>query len=268
MENFVQHGGWAFGAIGVLVGIIAVYMQITTARRQKQLEGPYRKIFDSVQLALEGQYTQQQIQDLIAQMEALRFQLGQVPNEARIEFLKSRWTSLGTAVAELFEEYNAVQIQIESTHIDLDPQIRRAIESAIMPTYLEQQHRQAGIYPLVLVVLVLSLFPIFGDFLWEAIYGSTQAVGLYIYPEDLLSYFAGVVLVVIGAYTFSLRRLTSLVSRNRMIFATATIGWLVVWAAMLEIVIFEPISLNDRQENLGAFVSLFRWELVSICPAF
>jgi len=53
-----------------------------------------------------------------------------------------------------------------------------------------------------------------------------------------------------------------------MIFATATIGLLVVWAAMLEIVIFEPISLNDRQENLGAFVSLFRWELVSICPAF
>ena len=89
--------------------------------------------------------------------DALHDQLAKIPSEANRTFLAKRLEQLSTSISRDFHEYLSIERQILPGSADslLDPQIRDAINQAIMP--LQRRRERQTLYMIVSLIGLLGL---------------------------------------------------------------------------------------------------------------
>lgn len=171
-------------AIGVIVGIPASVIGILSYvdyRRQRRVD---REIIEFAKSSVEAKNAQKKRreteQDLketerdLEQLKGLRDdlsrQIAELPREANRLFLERQLEVLAGNISKDFSEYQSIEARLSSveTASALDPRIRGAIETSILPVQKERERRNGYILLILILLLLLNLSPIrISDYVWR-----------------------------------------------------------------------------------------------------
>jgi len=152
----------AIVAIGVVLGImvgLGTFIDWGGRIRNRRIN---KTVDELVRSKLKADDIEGRLAELTQLNDSLRNQIGRVPDEANRLFLESRLEQLATGIARDFEEYLSVQRQLETagSATVLDPRIRDAIESTILPPQRRRDRRIVYILVLLAAALALNLSPL------------------------------------------------------------------------------------------------------------
>lgn len=155
----IQIIGWSFGVVGWFIGIVSGVIQIKSYFEQKTFERAYREIIEQAERNWQGKYTKEQIKDLVTELSKLKKKINHdIPKEARRVYLKTQRLALEKSLSELYSQYSVLlKESSELAEVDnqLPPQLRNAIETAIMPEHKSREHSQKTIYVVIFLALAI-----------------------------------------------------------------------------------------------------------------
>lgn len=162
--NWTQVIGW----IGWAIGIIALVIQIKSFRDQKKLEKGYLTLLEQAQRDWKGKYDEKQLVDLAQELSLLEKKIeDEIPRQARQVFVRDQLETLSEAIGELYVQHSklAAELANEEGAIALPANLRSAIETTILPSYLVKQRRQKLIYLLLTAILIVVILVNYSFFL-------------------------------------------------------------------------------------------------------
>ena len=241
------------GAIGWIVGLASGWLTWKSYRDQKKLESSYHYILEKAEREWEGTYTKQQIKELKAQFQKLELQIRQeVPKEAKRVFLEEQRDALVSSMGESYQNYLAVSNELQnSSSGPLHPTLRSAIETRIMPAYVQRQRQQRTLYVLVLGIFLLNLFPFITEYLIRALFSlSIPVLNSFVPTSQLVAYLSGFVLTLFVALSYSDNRAAQLIRKS--VFASRALAMILVllWVVCVVFVVFDT-RLFHGYANVG-----------------
>lgn len=233
MEKYYSDPLWILGAIGWVVGIVSGYLQIKGYRQQNKMEQGYIGVLEQAKRDWQGKYTKEQIESMTKELKRLEESINKdVPQKARRVFLEDQLSTLTESIAQGFNRYNEMLVELKSYNKQLPEQVEHAIEQEIMPKYLEQQMQQK---------MLLSILGAFGAFLLFINVG-------YFYDSEILLYFLGTTCVIVVLNYSSGKYINNLVVRiGRK--ASSILGWSIIVVGALNYII--PMGLFFSDLGLG-----------------
>lgn len=246
----VQIIGWSLGVAGWIIGIVSGVIQIRSYSEQKALEKGYLEILEQAKRDWQGKYTEEQIKDLADELSKLQTKIRQdIPQEAKRVYLENQRSALAESLIELYSQYSGLSNEVNGlTKGDLPPQLRDAIELAIMPGYRVREQNQKAVY-LVIVLVMAILITLNQDVikLWlstpiETNRGRVNALG-WILEYGLF--------IVICAFSLNKRFKNALLkwirSKSEFVRSIVTFAWMCVFLLgfVLPLIVFFEFGLGE-----------------------
>jgi hypothetical protein len=146
------------GAIGIL-SYVSRYGQRKVERRVNQIVQAQLDAEDAEQ---NKQKVKQELNRLREAKEKLEEEIRQVPKEANRLFLEKQLKELADSISKDFSEFKSVEAKLRSEQVatTLDPQIREAIETGMLPIRRQQERRNTYVLLILVALLALNLSPV------------------------------------------------------------------------------------------------------------
>jgi len=163
--NWTQVIGW----MGWAIGIIALLIQIKSFRDQKKLEKGYVTLLEQARRDWEGKYDEKQLADLAHELSQLEKKIeNEIPKQARQVFVRDQLETLSEAIGELYAHHSKLSAELanEADPVALPANLRSAIETTILPSYLVKQRRQRLIHLLLAAILTVVILVNYSFFIF------------------------------------------------------------------------------------------------------
>ena len=154
--SWTQIVGW----MGWAVGIIALVIQIKSFRDQKKLEKGYINLLEQAKRDWKGKYEEAQLAGLAQELAQLEKKIEkEIPKQARQVFVRDQLETISETIGELYTRHSQLSSELgdKSDLIRLPINLRQAIETTILPSYLSRQRRQKLIHFLLMAILALVI---------------------------------------------------------------------------------------------------------------
>lgn len=259
MQNpIVSLSGWGFGLIGCIIGAISAIAQFRSMSSQKKLETAYKAILDQASLDWKGKFTEDQINELTTRFQLMKTQIQiDIPKFARKVVLENQIEELNKSIQSQYEQLNVIKRKIDSdTSVDqLDPNIKRAIESEISPKHSPGLKSTRILTLVVIILLMFTLFPYLKNFIVDSV-SRMFSVTLGVYPEYISYYLAGSIIALCVLFMFTPIKIRNNVKEHKLKYFLAGLSLIFFWYLLLVEVIYEFIDLSETVDNIASIISI------------
>jgi hypothetical protein len=155
-----------WGAIAVVITIVsgvAAVQQLGSWAGRRRLQGAQDELLRTFQLSVDTNEAKKNFEENTTRLNALRQQIEvQVPVQARRDYLKERLEQLRRDLYRDFQEYEDITRELAESTSDsaIDSQIRKVIETAIIPRRTLSDRRSIGMLVLMVTLIVISISPL------------------------------------------------------------------------------------------------------------